>query len=149
MGYGLVQVRLTDAGRRKTLSLIAERLDGVAMGIDDCTAISRTASALLDVEDPISTAYDLEVCSPGIDRPLTKAADFLRYVGQEAKCETLLPIDGRRRFRGVLKGMEDDKVVLAMPEGEVKLAFSGIRNAKLAPPNGGVLPGRKPKKEGT
>src|SRR5437762_1305523 len=89
MGYALVQVRLNDGGR-KTLSVMAERTDAQPMGVEDCTQISRQVSALLDVEDPISGAYDLEVCSPGIDRPLTKLKDFERFVGQEAKVETML-----------------------------------------------------------
>ncbi len=131
LGYTLVLVRLTDAGRRKTLSVMAERRDGRPMGVDDCTEISRTASALLDVEDPIAGPYDLEVSSPGLDRPLTKLSDFERFAGHEAKCETLLPLDGRRRFRGVLQGVDKDNILLAMPEGKARIPFSAIRTAKL------------------
>lgn len=101
------------------------------MGVDDCTEISRTASALLDVEDPIAGPYDLEVSSPGLDRPLTKLSDFERFAGHEAKCETLLPLDGRRRFRGVLQGVDKDNILLAMPEGKARIPFSAIRTAKL------------------
>src|SRR4051812_17473343 len=86
MGYAVVLIKLGEGGRRKTLSIMAERADEKAMGFDDCAEISRTVSALLDVEDPIQGAYDLEVCSPGIDRPLTRLDDFKRYEGYEAKC---------------------------------------------------------------
>src|SRR5258708_669553 len=107
MGYGLVIVKLGDSGKRKTLMIMAERTDGVGMSFNDCAEISRTISALLDVEDPITTAYDLEVCSPGVDRPLTREADFVRFAGSEVKLETMLPIDDRKRFRGVAEGIKD------------------------------------------
>lgn len=145
LGYRLVQIRLAD-GRRKTLSIMAERLDERGMSFDDCGEISRTVSALMDVEDPIQGAYDLEVCSPGLDRPLVRLEDYKRYQGQEAKCETYVPIDGRKRFRGVLEGVKGENVLLAMPEGEAQIAFSNIRTAKLVPaPVAG--PGQKPTKK--
>jgi ribosome maturation factor RimP len=131
MGYGIVLLKLVDGGRRKTLTVMAERKDEQMMSFDDCAEISRTISALLDVEDPIHGAYNLEVCSPGIDRPLTKPADFKRFTGFEAKIETILPIEGRKRFKGVLKGLEKELIVLAMPEGEVRIPFPQIRIAKL------------------
>lgn len=131
MGYAIVQVRLGE-GKRKTLSVMAERKDERAMCFDDCSEISNTVSALLDVEDPIQSAYDLEVCSPGVDRPLTKAKDFARYVGHEAKIETMLPVDGRRRFRGVMKKMEGDAAVTVVVDGqEITIQLSNIRAAKL------------------
>jgi ribosome maturation factor RimP len=148
MGYTLVQVKLADGMRRKTLTVMAERQDGKGMGFDDCAEISRMASALLDVDDPITSAYDLEVCSPGLDRPLVKIEDFKRYAGQEAKAETLIPIEGRRRFRGVIGGVEDDVIVITMPEGgEARLSFNNIRTAKLIPPvpEAGHKPGKKRK----
>ena len=133
MGYRLVLIKLADGSRRKTLMLMAERKDDTPMGFDDCAEISRMASALLDVEDPITGAYDLEVCSPGLDRPLTRLADFDRYAGQEAKVETLIPLEGRRRFRGRIR-TENESVVLSLPEGgEAKIDFSNIRTAKLVP----------------
>jgi ribosome maturation factor RimP len=131
MGYALVQVKLADGMRRKTLTVMAERTDGTSMGFDDCTAISQTAGALLEVEDPITTAYDLEVCSPGIDRPLTKLKDFVRFTGVEAKVETMIPIDGRRRFRGKIEGVENEVITLVMPEGKAAIEFRNIRSAKL------------------
>jgi ribosome maturation factor RimP len=133
MGYGLVLVRLADGGYRKTLTVMAERKDDRMMSFDDCTEISRTVSALLDVEDPITSAYNLEVCSPGIDRPLTRLADFQRFMGSEAKIETLFPIDGRKRFKGVLKGINKEMISVSMPEGEVEIPFPQVRTAKLTP----------------
>jgi ribosome maturation factor RimP len=131
MGYTVVQIKLADGLRRKTLTIVAERQDEQAMGFDDCAEISRTVSALLDVEDPIQSAYDLEVSSPGLDRPLTRPVDYTKYAGCEAKCETFIPLDGRKRFRGILKGMEGEHVIMDMPEGEARIAYSNIRSAKL------------------
>lgn len=131
MGYALVLVKLADGSRRKTLTLMAERTDDKMMSFDDCAEISRTVSALLDVEDPIAGAYDLEVSSPGIDRPLTKPQDFTRFAGYEAKCETMVPIDGRKRFKGAIVGIEGEVITFKMPEGEAKVPFSNIRTAKL------------------
>lgn len=131
MGYNIVQVKLSDGSKRKTLSVMAERLDGVMMGFDDCTEITNTVSALLDVEEPISGAYNLEVCSPGIDRPLVKREDFKRFAGQEIKAETIIPVGGRKRFRGILNGIEKDKVALVVDGVEVELPFTHIRTAKL------------------
>src|SRR5262249_18810244 len=85
-------------------------------------------------EDPITGGYDLEVCSPGLDRPLVKLTDFVRYAGQEAKIETLIPLEGRRRFKGMLKGAENEVIMLSLPEGgEVKIEFGNIRTAKVIP----------------
>jgi ribosome maturation factor RimP len=101
------------------------------MTVDDCADISRAVSALLDVEDPISSAYTLEVSSPGIDRPLTRAKDFDRFAGFEARIETRLPIDGRKRFRGILRGVQDGKVVVESPEGTFGLPLDEVQRAKL------------------
>jgi ribosome maturation factor RimP len=131
MGYTIVQLKMADGERRKALTIMAERKDGVVMGFDDCTDISRVVGALLEVDDPISGAYNLEVCSPGIDRPLTKPEDYSRYAGYEAKIETQLPIDGRKRFRGILKGMNDNKVTMNMEGADTVIPFSNIRTAKL------------------
>lgn len=132
MGYRIVQIRLTDGKRRKTLMLMAERLDERIMGFDDCAEISRTVSALLDVEDPISGAYDLEVCSPGVDRPLVTFDDYVRHAGYEIKLETLIPLAGRKRFRGKLRAAQDGHIVIETDEtGETALALTNIRHAKL------------------
>lgn len=130
MGYRVVRVAVT-GGRRATLQIMAERVDDKAMTVEDCADISRTASALLDVADPIDAAYTLEVSSPGIDRPLVRREDFARYAGCEAKIEVTAPVDGRRRFRGKLLGVEGDEVRLLVDAAPVALPLATVTRAKL------------------
>ncbi len=106
LGYRLVRVRVSGLSGC-TVQIMAERPDGT-MTIDDCEAVSRALSPVFDVEDPIDRAYRLEISSPGIDRPLVRRSDFARYAGHVVKVEMAMPIDGRRRFRGVLLGVEGD-----------------------------------------
>jgi ribosome maturation factor RimP len=129
-GFELVRVMLT-GGDRPTLQIMADRTDETPITVDDCADISRVVSAILDVEDPIKGAYTLEVSSPGIDRPLVRKKDFERFAGFEAKVETAAPVDGRRRFRGRLLGVEGDEVRLALEEGEAAIPLSAIDRAKL------------------
>lgn len=129
MGFALVRLRLM-GGKTKTLQIMAERPDG-RMEIEDCAALSRALSAVLDVEDPIADEYNLEVSSPGIDRPLTRLADFARWEGYEAKLETEEAIEGRRRFKGVLAGVEGSEVLIEIEEGTVGLEFDWLGDAKL------------------
>jgi ribosome maturation factor RimP len=110
---------------------MAERSDGKEMTVEDCAEISRAVSAILDVEDPIAGAYVLEVSSPGIDRPLTRPDDFARFAGHEAKLELNVAVDGRKRFRGRLVGLEGESVRIAAEEGECLLPLPEIRAAKL------------------
>jgi ribosome maturation factor RimP len=131
MGYGVVRV-LIGTGRRPTLQVMAERLDEQAMTVEDCAEISRAVSALLDVEDPFDGTYTLEVSSPGIDRPLTKREDYLRFTGRDAKLETREPLDGRKRFTGRLAGVEDEAVRLVTADGELAIPLADIAKAKLA-----------------
>ena len=131
MGYALVRARLSGGGRR-TLQVMAERSDGATMKVADCAEISRALSALLDVEDPIEGAYDLEVSSPGIDRPLVRLEDFARFAGFDAKIETARPIDGRKRFSGRLDGVNAGRVHIDLGDGTVAaLPYEDIREAKL------------------
>lgn len=133
MGYRLVRVAFLGA-RRATLQIMAERIDDAPMTVDDCTEISRSVSALLDVADPIADAYMLEVSSPGIDRPLTRPEDYDRFAGFEAKIELGRPLDGRKRFRGRILGRaleSADLVRLVDEAGEVQLPFADIAKAKL------------------
>jgi ribosome maturation factor RimP len=131
MGYDLVRVAFT-GGRRPTLQIMAERRDGMAMTVDDCADISRSVSAILDVADPIPEAYTLEVSSPGIDRPLIRPEDYVRFAGYEAKVETAAAVDGRKRFRGRVLGFENGQVALSLDDGtRVLLPFAGIARAKL------------------
>jgi ribosome maturation factor RimP len=128
-GFDLVRVRVSGA-QRKTLQVMAERADGT-MSAEDCAALSRTLSPLLDAADPIKGAYTLEVSSPGIDRPLTRLEDFEAWSGFEAKVETSRPLDGRKRWRGVLNGVEGDQVRLNVDDGVARIPFAAISSARL------------------
>jgi len=130
MGYRVVRVAFT-GGRRATLQIMAERRDAGAMTVEDCADISRTVSALLDVADPIASAYYLEVSSPGIDRPLMRREDYQRFAGCEAKIELASPRDGRRRFRGRIAGLDGDQVRIDLGTEEVVLPLAAITRAKL------------------
>jgi ribosome maturation factor RimP len=131
MGFEVVRVALT-GGSRRTLQVMAERADGAPISVDDCAAISETLSAIFDVEEPIAGSYDLEVSSPGIDRPLTRPKDFAAFAGFEAKLETAAPVNGRKRFRGRLVGLKDGATVVIEVDGaEVALPLAGVAQAKL------------------
>ena len=130
MGYRLVRVAVT-SGRRATLQVMAERIDDAPMTVDDCTLISRSVSALLDVADPIAGAYLLEISSPGIDRPLVRREDYDRFSGFEARIELTEPFAGRKRFRGRLLGTADGEVRLATEAGEARLPLASVARARL------------------
>ncbi len=135
LGYRLVRVKLS-ALNGATLQVMAERPDG-SMSVEDCEALSRDLSPVLDVEDPIDRAYNLEVSSPGIDRPLVRRSDFLRWAGHVAKVELTHPLDGRKRFKGVLAGIVGDALNLAVesPDAEgpafAHLPLADIGEARL------------------
>ena len=133
MGFELVRVRFM-GGKTKTVQIMADKPDG-GIEVDDCAEISNAVSATLDVEDPIEDAYTLEVSSPGIDRPLTRLKDFATWEGYEARLETLELIDGRRRFKGTLEGVEDDEVLIEIEiDGQpqtIGLKFDWLADAKL------------------
>ena len=129
MGYELVRVRLM-TGKQDILQVMAEKPDG-GIEVDDLGEISTALSAVMDVEDPISGEYNLEVSSPGIDRPLTRLKDFDMWQGYEAKLETEQLIDGRRRFKGELAGTDGDEVLINIEEGTVGLKFDWLTDAKL------------------
>jgi len=135
LGYRLVRVRISGLDGC-TLQIMAERPDG-SMTIDDCEAVSRALSPVLDVADPVDRAYRLEVSSPGIDRPLVRRSDFDRYAGHVAKIEMAVPIEGRKRFRGVLLGSEGDAArirrddVAAGQLAEIVLSIEEMAEAKL------------------
>lgn len=113
MGYELVRVHLTGGGR-PILQIMAERKDGGAMTVEDCADISRAVAAVLDVEDPLTTSYMLEVSSPGIDQPLTRLKDFDRNTGMVARVETAELVEGRKRFVGRILSTEGDTVVMSL-----------------------------------
>lgn len=131
MGYQLVRVQLTGGHRCPTVQIMAERADGAGMTVAHCTEVSRAVSALLDVADPLPSSYMLEVSSPGIDRPLVKAADYQRFAGYEAKVETRWPVGGKKRFLGRLLGLDNDAVRIKTEQGEVALPLAEIERAKL------------------
>lgn len=129
MGYELVRLRLL-TGKRTTLQIMAERPEG-GIEVDDCAKISLAVSAVLDVEDPISSEYALEVSSPGIDRPLTRLKDFETFNGYTVKLLTHELIEGRKRFAGELRGVEDGEILIEIPEGTIGLQFDWLAEAKL------------------
>jgi len=129
LGYELVRVRML-GGKTKSMQIMAERPDG-GIEVDDCAKISTAVSAILDVEDPFEDPYALEVSSPGIDRPLTRFKDFDMWNGYEAKIETEELVDGRRRFKGVLAGVNDDEILITIDEGTIGLKFDWLSDAKL------------------
>ena len=133
MGFELVRLRLM-GGDTKTLQIMADKPAG-GIEVDDCAEISTAVSATLDVEDPLEDAYTLEVSSPGIDRPLTRLKDFEAWDGYVAKLETEQQIDGRKRFKGVLQGVEGGEVLIEIEvHGEpqvIGLDFEWLADAKL------------------
>jgi ribosome maturation factor RimP len=135
LGYRLVRVRVSSA-EGCTVQIMAERPDGT-MSVEDCEAVSRALSPVLDVADPIERAYRLEISSPGIDRPLVRKSDFERYTGHLAKIETSMPIQGRKRFRGVLVGTEGETARIRRDdaaegeETEIMIPIEEMSEAKL------------------
>ena len=130
MGYGVVRVA-TVAGAPVRLQVMAERLDEASITVHECAEVSRAVSDLLDAEDAMPGPFTLEVSSPGIDRPLVRIEDFHRFAGREARVKTSTTIGGRKRFRGVLKGVAGECVRLGFDGDEVALPFSSIVEAKL------------------
>jgi ribosome maturation factor RimP len=130
LGYELVRVSMSRGGG--TLQIMIEPADGRPMDVEDCATLSRALSAVLDVEDPIPSAYTLEVSSPGIDRPLTREKDYVRWSGHVARLETMQPIEGRRRFKGTLLGLENGTVRLRLEDGkEADVPLEQVTRAKL------------------
>ncbi|HEY3798077.1 MAG TPA: ribosome maturation factor RimP [Caulobacteraceae bacterium] len=131
-GYAIVRLRMMGVDELRTLQIMAERPDGTML-VEDCTALSRALSEVLDAADPISGEYSLEVSSPGIDRPLTRLEDFSTYEGYDARIELDRLVENRKRFKGVLAGVEDGQVAIDL-EGEEETAlvpFVWISDAKL------------------
>jgi ribosome maturation factor RimP len=131
LGYELVRVAVL--GReRPTVQIMADRADGAMIVVEDCEKISRAVGAVLDVNDPIPGAWTLEVSSAGIDRPLTRRKDWNRFAGHEARVELTVPLDGRKRFSGIVLGAEGAHARLRLEDGgEVALPLVDIRRARL------------------
>ncbi len=132
LGFDIVRLRVMGGSGRKRLQIMAERPDG-SMGVDDCANLSRSISAILDVEDPFDGAWELEVSSPGVDRPLTALEHFARWEGFEARLELDRLVEGRKRFSGVLAGVEGEAVLLDPPDEDATLSipFDWIAEARL------------------
>ena len=136
LGYELIRLRLMGGHGKiqRTLQIMADRPDG-GIGVEDCAKISTAVSAVLDVEDPIEDLYTLEVSSPGIDRPLTRLKDFETWAGWEARIETTELIEGQRRFKGELKGVEDGEILIEIDQKGgaviIGLQFDWLSDAKL------------------
>ena len=113
------------------LQIMAENPQTRALGVDDCATLSREISAMMDVEDPIKGKYNLEVSSPGIDRPLVTLEDFDTFKSLKAKVEVMPPVQGQKKFRGIIKGVEDSKVILNTDLDELEIEFECIQKAKL------------------
>jgi len=128
-GFRLVRLRVM-GGAAKTLQVMAERPDG-SMDVEGCAALSHALLDFIEAEDPIEGDYEIEVSSPGIDRPLTRLMDFARWAGHEAKIELHNPIEGRKRFRGLLMGLDGQDVAIRADNSDIKFPFRAIANAKL------------------
>lgn len=135
LGFRLVRVRV-NGQNGCTVQIMAERPDG-SMGVDECEEVSRAVSPELDLKDPVDRAYYLEISSPGIDRPLVRVSDFDRWAGFEAKIEMAVPVNGRKRYRGFVKGAEGEFAVIDLPdvkegdEPRVKLSIADMAEARL------------------
>lgn len=131
LGYELVEIEYQPNPKHGVLRIYIDQAQGI--GLDDCRQVSEQVSALLDVEDPISGHYNLEISSPGLDRPLRTIEDYQRFTGENARIKLGMPIDGQRNFKGRLAGIEGDTVLLDCDSGRVTLQLATIDKARLAP----------------
>lgn len=131
LGYELVEVEFSPASSRALVRLYIDRTDGAPVALDDCERVSHAVGKALDAQDPIEREYQLEVSSPGFDRPLRTAAHFARFAGSEARIELAEPLEGRRRFRGKLGPIEDGKVMIEVDRREWRIPLAGISKARL------------------
>lgn len=131
MGYELVGIEYLQRDKTGLLRVYIDQPDGI--NLDDCQAVSHQLSGVLDVEDPIAGNYNLEISSPGLDRPLFKAEDFQRFTGSQVKIKLLRAEGGRKNYKGVIQGLEDDKVILDMQGNEIRLALADIDHSRLVP----------------
>ncbi|GAB2653305.1 ribosome maturation factor RimP [Arenimonas aestuarii] len=132
LGLELLGVEFAPTGNSALLRLFIDA-PGRHVAIEDCEAVSREISAVLDLEDPITSQYTLEVSSPGIDRPLFTPAQFARFIGEQAKVNLRLPVDGRRRFQARIERVDGDTIVLVFDGREMAVAHQNIEKARLVP----------------
>jgi ribosome maturation factor RimP len=131
LGYECWGVEFISQGRHSLLRVYIDHANGIL--VDDCEVVSRQVSAVLDVEDPISSEYTLEVSSPGMDRPLFTLEQFAKHVGEQVKIKLRSPFDGRRNFQGLLRGVEDQDVVVLVDDHEFLLPIDLIDKANIIP----------------
>lgn len=132
LGLEVVQVKIVGEGGSQNVQIMAEDPKTGRILLDDCAKLSRALSAVMDVEDPIDGEYRLEVSSPGIDRPLTRLKDFETYEGFDAKIESDTPNEiGQKRFRGILKGVKDEQILIDTDQGLAEVSFGSLTKAKL------------------
>ncbi len=141
LGYEFVGLVYSSDPKHALLRIYIDQENGV--GIEDCERVSRETAALLDVKDPIKSQYNLEVSSPGLDRPLFTLAHFREFAGREAQVSLFAPLDGRRKFSGKILGANDESVRFEQDGSEVALVFDNIAKAKLVPDYKNILAGRK------
>ena len=130
-GFELLGIEFMSAGRHSTLRLYIDHPDGIT--VDNCAQVSREVSAILDVEDPIPNEYNLEVSSPGLDRPLFTPAHFAKVVGQKIEVKIAIPQEGRRRFKGQLQAIEDDMLVIEVDGKQYRLLMDNVDKANVVP----------------
>lgn len=131
MGYELVAIERLRQAKHETLRVYIDKPEGI--NVDDCAAVSHQLSGVLDVEELISRAYDLEISSPGLNRPLFKMEDFQRFTGQDTKIRLIMPLDGRRNFKGTIIGVEGNNVLVQVDQQRFELPFDQIEQARLVP----------------
>jgi ribosome maturation factor RimP len=131
LGFDLVRVAMTGGRSDPTLQVMAERADTRQLDLDDCQAISRRLSDLLDAKDPIEGSYRLEVSSPGIDRPLTRRQDYSDWAGHEARLKLAETIDGAKQVSGTIKGIDGSIISITTPKGLREVPYESIASAKL------------------
>ena len=131
LGYELADVEVRLGGGRGLLRLFIDHPDGI--GLDDCEKVSRQASAILDVEDPIAGDYNLEVSSPGLDRKLVKHEHFDRFAGSNIRLKLRRPIEGKRKYRGILLGREDDEIVIRDDADDIRIPLIEVDVARVIP----------------
>ncbi len=131
LGFELWGIEFIRAGKHSTLRVYIDHANGIS--VDDCAEVSHQVSALLDVEDPITTEYYLEVSSPGMDRPLLKPAHFARYIGGVAAVTLRMAVNNRRKYKGIIKQVEGEMITLTVDGRDEILAFANIQQANLIP----------------
>ncbi|MDT0604757.1 ribosome maturation factor RimP [Thalassotalea castellviae] len=129
VGVELLGIEFVSAGKHSILRLFIDHENGI--DVDNCAEVSRQVSALLDVEDPISTEYNLEVSSPGLDRPLFSLAHYQAVVGETVNIRLSLPLNGRRKFKGILNAVENDMLIVTVDNEEYELVFSNVDKGNL------------------